>query len=263
MKIVFTDLDGTLLDHFTYSYKDSLEGIKLLAKRKINLILVSSKTFAEMRLLSTKLKLKQPFIFENGAGIAFPEKKDFKIKLLGLSVEELDKKIEELSDKISPGIRTFSQMDAEEVQNRTSLSFEKAELAKKRLASLPFVITEEKQLTIDDINNINDEINNYGVTITKGGRFYHFISSTTSKGNAINYLLKILKEQNPDKEKFITMGIGDSLNDLPLLKEVDYPFAVRKHDGSILETDFAIYGTENIGPKGFTEAVKLFVEKVG
>jgi mannosyl-3-phosphoglycerate phosphatase len=260
MKIVFTDLDGTLLDHFTYSYQESLEGINLLREKNIPLIMVSSKTFAEMKKLSEELKLDEPFIFENGAGVAFPGQHDFKVELLGLPVEELDKKMQFLSGEISQGIKTFSEMDENEVSERTGLSLERAKLAKERLGSLPFIIEGEKQLDEIELFEINKKIKDQGVTITKGGRFYHFISDQTSKGNAVKYLSKHLKEYE-NSEELKTMGVGDSLNDAPLLEVVDYPFAVRKHDNSHLNVDFEVSITDGIGPVGFSEAVKDFIQK--
>ena len=46
--VVFSDLDGTLLDHSTYSWKAAAPALAALRDRGIPLILASSKTSAEI-----------------------------------------------------------------------------------------------------------------------------------------------------------------------------------------------------------------------
>ncbi len=42
--IIFTDLDGTLLDLHTYSFEKSLPGLGLLRQKNVPLVFCSSKT---------------------------------------------------------------------------------------------------------------------------------------------------------------------------------------------------------------------------
>ena len=69
--IIFSDLDGTLLDHKTYTFEPASEALSVLKSRKIPLILSSSKTKAEIERIQSKLTLKEPFIFENGSGVFY------------------------------------------------------------------------------------------------------------------------------------------------------------------------------------------------
>ena len=71
--IVFTDLDGTLLDHDTYSWQEAAPALEALRIKGVPLILCSSKTRAEMLVLWQELGLSHPFITENGGGIFAPE----------------------------------------------------------------------------------------------------------------------------------------------------------------------------------------------
>ncbi len=260
MKIVFTDLDGTLLDHDTYSYECSLPGIELLKRNDIPLILVSSKTFYEMEKLSLKLKSSYPFIFENGSGVAFYNENQFSPVILGQPVNELIDVFQKISGFFPGKTLHLLEMEVKAVQEVTGLSLERSKLARERLASLPFLIQGEKQLNQAEIIKLNKKIKKYNASITKGGRFYHLIAKSVSKGKAIQYLMKrYQKEMSADN--FLSMGIGDSLNDLSMLKEVDFPFLVRIKDKSYLKTDFKVTVTDNIGPKGFTEAVEIFIDK--
>lgn len=68
--IVFTDLDGTLLDHDTYSYQPAQEALEKLRATNTPLILASSKTASELIPLRSELGFSHcPAIVENGAGL--------------------------------------------------------------------------------------------------------------------------------------------------------------------------------------------------
>jgi mannosyl-3-phosphoglycerate phosphatase len=67
--IVFTDLDGTLLNHDNYDYTDALPGISLLKKSGIPLVFCSSKTRQEQEMLRGALNITDPFIVEDGGAI--------------------------------------------------------------------------------------------------------------------------------------------------------------------------------------------------
>ena len=70
--IVFTDLDGTLLDHNTYSYEPAMPALARLAELKVPVVLASSKTRAEMAVFQAELQFGAPMICENGGGIHWP-----------------------------------------------------------------------------------------------------------------------------------------------------------------------------------------------
>ena len=70
--IIFTDLDGTLLDRETYGWGAAKPALKLCHRHNIPIIPVSSKTRAEIEIFQDKLGLSAPFISENGGGIFFP-----------------------------------------------------------------------------------------------------------------------------------------------------------------------------------------------
>ena len=67
--IIFSDLDGTLLDHFTYQSIAASETLQQLQHANIPVILNTSKTFAELSIIREDLDLDTPFIIENGAAI--------------------------------------------------------------------------------------------------------------------------------------------------------------------------------------------------
>ena len=70
--LVFSDLDGCLPDHFSYSYQAARPALNKLKASAIPLIITASKTLAEIAELSAELELVSRFIVENGAGGIMP-----------------------------------------------------------------------------------------------------------------------------------------------------------------------------------------------
>ena len=67
--VIFTDLDGTLIDTETYSYDRALPCIEHLRNQEIPIIFCSAKTRAEQEVYRKELQIKDPFIVENGGAI--------------------------------------------------------------------------------------------------------------------------------------------------------------------------------------------------
>ena len=80
--LIFTDLDGSLLDRDTFKFDKILQYIKDLISKGIFIIPNSSKTKKEIDSFNKELDEDLPFIVENGAAIynlnlinaSFPEK---------------------------------------------------------------------------------------------------------------------------------------------------------------------------------------------
>src|SRR4030042_950735 len=71
--LVFTDLDGTLLDHRTYSFEPARPALRIMRESDIPLIICTSKTRAEVQEIRAALGNIDPFIVENGGAIFVPE----------------------------------------------------------------------------------------------------------------------------------------------------------------------------------------------
>ncbi len=235
MLIIFTDLDGSLLDHYTYSFEKAKPALSMIKKNQIPLIITTSKTRKEIEIIQKKLDIKEPFISENGGGIFFPEGyRNFHIEnclsvenycliQLGKSYREIVEFEKDIIKKVK--LKGFYFMSVEEIANLTGLSIEEAKLAKEREFTEPFVLYEEDKLSF-----LEKKAKERGIKITKGGRFYHFIGENQDKGKAVK-IVKDIFEKNTG-EKVISVGIGDSKNDIPMLEVVDIPVLIKKYDGT-------------------------------
>ena len=67
--VIFTDIDGTFLDHDTFSEGDNFEILDKLVENNHYVVFNSSKTFHEIKKMQDRHKTSFPFICETGGGI--------------------------------------------------------------------------------------------------------------------------------------------------------------------------------------------------
>ncbi|MDY6856823.1 MAG: HAD-IIB family hydrolase [Thermodesulfobacteriota bacterium] len=258
--IIFSDLDGTLLDHNTYSFDAAKEALNRIKERDIPLVLCSSKTRAEIEVWRTRLDNKAPFISENGGAVFIPDiqilkerdstnKDGYNVIELGIRYEELIKKFKDLKDTFGNKIRGFFEMEVDELTDLTGLSKEDAILAKKREYSEPFLF----KGTNEDYNSLEKTTKRMNLNLTRGGRFVCLVGDN-DKGKAVNIISEIYKEKHPELK---TIAIGDSYNDISMLQSVDIPVLVKKPKGGYESIDdlSSILFASQIGPNGWNEAI--------
>jgi mannosyl-3-phosphoglycerate phosphatase len=264
MLIIFSDLDGTLLDS-SYSYEMALPALKLVSMGNIPLIICSSKTRAEIEVIRKDLGNDHPFVSENGGGIYIP-KENFKYQMsnvkykveetdeyyiikLGADYADLRRALIELRAE-GFKINGFGDMTAREVAELTGLKESDAELARRRQFDETFVFDGDEL----SVEKLKQRINSMGFNYTQGEYFH--IMGNSDKGRAVN----ILKEfYEADGVKVVTAALGDSPNDIEMLNNVDHPFVVKKEDGSynrqILNEVNGCVKVDGIGPEGWNKAV--------
>jgi mannosyl-3-phosphoglycerate phosphatase len=265
--IVFTDLDGTLLDHKTYSFDPALPALRLLKEKAVPLIICSSKTRSEIEHYRTELDNSDPFISENGGGIFIPrgyfsrevqlsghvvtKEDDYQVFRLGAKYSDLRRAMTELRREGFP-VKGFGDMTAEEVAEVTSLGVYQAEMAKQRDFDEPFVFEGGEAETPRLLGAIESK----GLAFTQG-RFFHILGSS-DKGRAVSILSELYKKEFGE---ITTVAVGDSPNDIPMLKSVDIPVIVQEFDGAYDKRIIAdnLIKAEGIGPKGWGKAVMKII----
>ncbi len=262
IRIVFTDLDGTLLDHSTYSYREAEKALNSLRAKGIHLILCSSKSRDEIKIYRDKLSNNEPFISENGGAIYIPEGYGLKCKFdktdngflvveIGLEYRILENVFEKIKRETGVNVKSIAEFTVDEIVELTGLNREEACLAQKKEFSLPFIIDGSEE----DIKTIKDEIKLSGFNYTEGARFVYLMGGN-DKGKAVNILVDIFRKNYPES-KILTVGLGDSLNDLPMLEVVDKAFLVKKKLGNYeerIKIGDLIYA-DGIGPVGWNKAI--------
>jgi mannosyl-3-phosphoglycerate phosphatase len=235
MLIIFTDLDGTLLNQDDYRYDQALPVLAQLKKKQIPLIPVTSKTRAEVEVLRQEIGLTDPFIVENGSGILIPKNdprfdlsdtviyQDYNLKLLGCSYEEARKALTKVAQTLGSNLQGFGDLRAEDIVQLTGLSLEKAKLAKTRDFTEPFVTPKNFSSA-----QIEAAVSKNGFKVVVGDRFSHLISRNSGKGKAVNWLINNYQFK---EEQITTIGLGNSPNDLEMLETVKIPIIIPSKKG--------------------------------
>jgi mannosyl-3-phosphoglycerate phosphatase len=257
--IIFSDLDGTLLDGDTYEYQEAQEALFCLKEHGIPLILNSSKTRAEIEFLRRDLKNGDPFIVENGAALFIPgglfgpiesdfeEKEGYQIIELGISYPVILAFFQAI--KTETGLRAmgFSEMSAGQIARSTGLTKDKAALAKRRDYSEPFLVME--QISESQWEDVEQAVRKRNLKLLKSDRFYHLIGPH-DKGKLVRLIKKLYLRKY---RSVVTIGLGDGPDDLPMLENVDIPALIKKKNGGFEEWPgpSPVYYPRGIGPKGW------------
>ena len=274
--LIFTDLDGTLLDHHTYSWKEAYPALEHCRKKNIPVILVSSKTRAEMDVLRRELNLSAPFVSENGGGIFFPREtfkdapvgsipcemegqegsKGFWQWSLGTPYAHLIGALKDMRKDLGWPIKGFSEMDVVEISRLTGLKENAARLAAMREYDEPFIFEGE---TPKDLKPLLESAAVRGLTIVSGGRFHHIMGGN-HKGKAMARLEAWYSEQYQLAKRhqpIPTIALGDSPNDFSMLARADFPILIRsERDFPELEKKIPkLETTSHKGPKGWNTAI--------
>lgn len=262
--VIFTDLDGTLLDSRSYSFREAERALERIREQGIPLVLVSSKTRVEIEVYRSRLGNEHPFISENGGGAFVPvkyfpfpvageEQGSYVVQLLGIPYRESRRRIIELRERTGINVRGFGDLSAAEVSALTGLTVEEAVLAKQRDFSEPFIFTGEPD------ERFLRAIENAGLFWTRG-RLFHLMGDH-DKGKAVASMIALYDRHFGP---VTTIGLGDGMNDLPFLRIVDRPVLIRREDGSH-EPQVDVPGiirTSGSGPAGWNEAVLQLIDRL-
>ncbi len=276
--MVVTDLDGSLLDHYTYSYAAALPTLKTLLAQRVPVVLCSSKTRAEMQVLRAKLGLEGcPYIVENGAAIfcpvahypdipgtakrlesdgGYPEEWCHAFGKDRLHWQDL---LMSLPDDLRTGYRKFSKMSVGQIADLTGLSMEDAALAAKREFGEPLQWRGDE----DQKLRLIEALESRGARVLQGGRFLH-VAGDWDKGRALNWLADYLEHSRGTRP--VTIALGDSHNDIAMLDAADYAVVIRSpvHPPPTLSSNSSpkksrkkqVLITKHTGPRGWAEGIE-------
>ena len=162
------------------------------------------------------------FVPRNYFHFSFPYDREiagYSVLELGTFYPRIVEGLESIKLETGVIIKGFSDLSVEEISTLCGLSLEEARLAKRREYDEPFLIEGgEKETEI-----VKEKIEERGMKYSWGGRFHH-ISGMNDKGKAVQMLMRLYENQGPP---VFAVGLGDSLNDLPMLRVVDRAFFLK------------------------------------
>lgn len=255
--LIISDLDGTLLDHHDYQFNAAKPALKIIEKQKIPLILNSSKTAAEIKIIRSSLNNNHPFVIENGAGIYLVhENNNYEIVKFGKDRKEILAILAKVKEKLGLSYIGFNDMTIEELMACTGLNKEQAESAKQRDFTEPLQWHDDESKWQLFCHELQKE----GLSYAKGGRFIT-VSTNVDKGQSINWLRDYYEKELNIKP--IIIALGDSDNDKQMLENADFPVLVKSpvHDFPDINVENLFYTTE-CGPAGWNQSIKELLNKL-
>lgn len=248
--IVFTDLDGTLLDHQTYSHAAAGAALAALKSHGVPLVLASSKTASEIAPLRAELGFEHcEAIVENGAGI-------LEAHQTGDGSDEPHQRLLDALASLPPALRRcfegFSDWSDEEVAKRTHLALDQARKAKQRQFSEPGLWSGDEA----ERNQFKALLHKHGITALQGGRFM-----TLSFGSdKAQRMIDIVERYSKSGRRTFAVALGDAGNDIKMLETADLGVIIPNsgHGGIKTlagETSGRIVRETAEGPAGWNRAV--------
>ena len=268
--LIFTDLDGTLLDADTYSFDAALPALRLIREKEIPLVICSSKTRREIEYYREKLDNHHPFISENGGGIFIPagyfgldsyglypfmiDDNGYHVIRLGAAYAELRQALRELQVE-GFRIKGFGDMRPEEIAEIANMTIAEAEMAKDRDFDEPFIVADNDPR----MQELLDAIGSKGFHWTQGN-FLHLLGNS-DKGSAVFLLIDFYKKKFGDVR---TVAAGDSPNDMPMFERVDHAILVQKRDGGYDSriTLPHVIRANGAGPNGWNSTIMELIKSL-
>ena len=269
--LVFSDLDGSLLDHHSYTFEPALPAIAKLRALGIPLILASSKTRAEITALRAALGSEDPFITENGACIAIPTSTahakpmdtrrdgDFWLYEPVQSRQHWLDILEDMKREFPGEFLSFHDAGVAGIVELTGLSPDAAEAANQRSYSEPVAWQGPEKNKQAFIARLRES----GATVQQGGRFLS-VSGACDKGQALVWVREFYRALW--QADFIEdLAAGDSANDVAMLEEAGTALLIKSpaHAFPALERTQAVTKSSATGPSGWSEGVTSWLHSLG
>jgi mannosyl-3-phosphoglycerate phosphatase family protein len=266
--LIFTDMDGSLLDHHTYRYDEALPVLKRMEANDIPVIPISSKTKDELASFRSGINNTHPFIIENGAAVYIPVnyfkqqpldtilKDGFWVKEFVESRSHWQSLIDSLRPEFGEHFKTFSDVGIDGIMKLTGLDVHAAAKSARRGYGEPISWHGNPSAQKQFIKAIQEK----GANVLIGGRFMH-VSGKCDKGIALNWLAKTYQRQMMNKQ-IQTLAIGDSHNDKAMLETAQHALIIRSPVHPIPEINKSehLYVSQDTGPKGWAEGVSQIVD---
>ncbi len=228
--LIFTDLDGCLLDHRDYSDKPAQPLLNRLSTLDIPVVPATSKTESELIHLRRRWANGHPFIVENGAAVYIPEgyfpdqpkdcrkQGEFWVKSFTRPRQHWLSLIER-TGCTEDQYQTFADSNVDGIADLTGLDRDSAARASERLYGEPVAwrgTERERERFVAELEQMD-------ANVVKGGRFLH-VSGDCDKGKAMTWLINQYVQTSG--HPLTSIAIGDSQNDTGMLESADIAIVI-------------------------------------
>lgn len=235
--LVFSDIDGALLDEETFEWEAARDTLSRLRRAKIPVCFVSSKTRAEIETLRAEIGNSDPYSAENGAVVDYGYKPR---KVIGRPLALLEQAFAQITKDSGARLEALDQMTTRRAETVTGLKGPELALALRRAHSVPFLLHEGAT------SDVEQAARRRGLRIHQGKRLLHLVGDH-DKSDAV----ALMKNEFPDAT---TIGVGDGPNDVALLQNVDHPVYQGTHPPPELPGHTHV--EPKTGPEGWSRAIE-------
>lgn len=262
--LIFSDLDGSLLDHDSYCHKAADSMLQRLEEDSIPVILTTSKTRSEVESLRLQLNNSHPFIVENGAAVFIPKDYfdqpidgcelvgDYWVKSFSSSRDYWLALLQQAKAIFPHSFSHFAAMKEEVIAQMTGLTLVQAQQANQREYGEPISWLGVDSGKQEFIHWLEDQ----GGHVLQGGRFLH-LSGSCDKGQALQWLAQLYQQQVAG-QPMTTVAIGDSGNDVAMLEQADLALIIRSpvHSAPKLSRQRGYFISQEFGPRGWASGLE-------
>jgi mannosyl-3-phosphoglycerate phosphatase len=242
-RVLFTDIDGTLLDHHDYQPGPAEAALGRLHQRGIAVVPVTTKTGAELEALAPRLGLRHGWIAEGGAEIRWSG--NVTVTVLGVAVDRVRRGLAAAAAAAGATVRGFADVSDGELRDLTGLDSRGVRAARQRAWSESFLVLR------GDPAELAGQLERRGLRMKQGGRFFT-ATGPHDKGSAVRQMLA--------RHPADSWAVGDAPNDGSMLAVVDHPHQVRRPDGTWADLGVpGITRLDGIGPAGFAQLAELML----
>ena len=271
--VVFTELDGTLLEPPTFRYDEARQALDRLQKEGVPLVICTGKTRAETEHFRREMSNRDPFIVENGGAVYIPEgyfktppagsitRHAYHVLEYGVPYARLREALRTIESAVELKLTGFGDMTIDEIVRRTGLEQPDAERARQREYDEPFVSNGGAAVTPETLAQIREAAAQLGLTVFAGERFLH-LTGGTDKGRACRVLIDLFRKHYGSGLQ--TAAFGSTSNEIAMLEVVDRPFLVARSEGtpnkSLSRLD-RLTRLSGVGPIGWAEGTNRILDE--
>lgn len=279
MRVILTSLEGNLLDPETSSCGAARQALAALDRRAIPVILVSSKTRAQLENIRTQLELEHPFIAEEGSIICipkhyFPESildeqwsylPPYHVCVLGLPYEQIQEGLHQIRQKLGLGLIGYGDWTTTELAMALGISKDEAERAQQREFSEIFSYSGEPSLLQAAFSQLAQQFSNYSIhlhPLKKRALLNHWYFSARQR-NSLPAAQILLNCYQKHLGAISSLGIGNALTDASFLRYSSQSLVLPSPEAEDLwaMAEKTWKRGELGGPEGWNEAVLSWLEE--
>ncbi len=247
--LLFSDVDGTVLDAESYRWEEAWPGIARARECDAPIIFNTSKTEPEMSELAQTLGIDAPFAIENGGAVFVPPGtfNDGEAEGLipfGAPYSVIRKALDDIQSQFA--FLSLSTMTDAQVVEACALPDSAVSAARCRSFSEPLVWRDDPS-RLDEFAEI---LRPLGLRLNRGDRFVH-VMGPTDKRVAVEYLIGRYRRQHPELR---SVALGNGPNDLGMMQVVDIAVVIQNPNGRNIQYPGARV-PQGTGPTAWSRAV--------